>query len=108
MFVAMNNFKVAEGRGPDFERAWRERQSYLEGVAGFIQFCLLKCDVPGEYISHTTWESRDSFMKWTQSEAFAAGHRQGSLAGVLQGPPVIRTYEALLVETPEGRVAAAS
>ena len=38
----------------------------------------------------------------------AAGHRQGSLMGVLEGPPQIKTYEALIVETPEGRVAGAS
>jgi heme-degrading monooxygenase HmoA len=108
MYVAMNNFKVTQGREADFERAWRERQSYLEGVSGFVQFALLRCDVPGEYISHTTWRDREAFIAWTQSEAFAAGHRQGSLMGVLEGPPQLRTYEAVIVETPQGREIAAS
>ena len=36
MFIAMNNFKVAPGREADFERTWRERKSYLEGVQGFV------------------------------------------------------------------------
>ena len=106
MFVAMNNFKVAEGKEPDFERAWRERQSYLQDVPGFVQFALLRADAPGEYISHTTWESRQAFIGWTQSEAFVAGHRQGSLAGILEGPPQLKTYEAAIVETPEGRTIA--
>jgi len=108
MFIAMNNFKVAKGQEADFERTWRERQSYLQGVPGFVQFALLKSDAEGEYVSHSAWQDRDAFIAWTQSEAFVAGHRQGSLMGVLEGPPHLKTYEALIVETPEGRVLAAS
>ncbi len=99
MFVAMNNFKVNAGREDDFEKQWRERETFLEGVPGFVEFMLLKSDKTGNYISHTTWRDRQSFIDWTQSEAFAKGHRQGSLAGVLEGPPVIGLYEAVLVET---------
>jgi heme-degrading monooxygenase HmoA len=100
MYIAMNRFKVADGQGEKFEEIWRGRQSYLKGVPGFVQFALLRSESPGEYISHSTWEDRDSFIAWTQSEAFAAGHRQGSLAGVLEGPPQVSTYEAVIVETP--------
>jgi heme-degrading monooxygenase HmoA len=108
MFIAMNNFKVASGKEPEFERVWRERQSYLNGVPGFVQFCLLRADAEGEYISHSTWESREAFVAWTQSDAFVQGHRQGgSLMGVLEGPPHVKTYDAVIVETPQGRVVAA-
>lgn len=100
MFVAMNRFKVAGGREGDFERVWKERETYLKGVAGFVQFALLKSDSAGEYVSHSTWENRQSFMDWMQSPAFAAGHRQGSLAGILDGPPQVSTYEAVIVESP--------
>jgi heme-degrading monooxygenase HmoA len=107
MFVAMNNFKVAAGREAEFERIWRERQSYLEGVPGFVQFALLRAEAAGEYISHSTWRDRDAFVAWTQSDAFVQGHRQGgSLMGVLEGPPQLRTYDAVIVETPEGRTVA--
>ncbi|MCH7617085.1 MAG: antibiotic biosynthesis monooxygenase [Chloroflexi bacterium] len=99
MFVAMNNFKVNAGREDDFEKQWRERETFLEGVPGFVEFMLLKSDKTGDYISHTTWKDRQSFMDWTQSEAFAKGHRQGSVAGVLEGPPVIGLFEAVLVAT---------
>ncbi|OGO50203.1 MAG: antibiotic biosynthesis monooxygenase [Chloroflexi bacterium RBG_16_68_14] len=108
MFIAMNNFKVAKGREEEFERAWRERQSYLEEVPGFLQFALLRADAEGEYISHTTWRDRAAFVAWTQSEAFVKGHRQGSLAGLLEGPPQLKTYQAVIVETPEGRAVPAS
>jgi heme-degrading monooxygenase HmoA len=95
----MNRFKVAAAREADFETVWRGRETYLQGVPGFIQFALLKSDSPGEYVSHSTWETRDAFMAWMQSPAFAAGHRQGSLAGILEGPPQVSTYEAVIVET---------
>ena len=109
MFIAMNNFKVAKGREEDFERTWRDRRSYLEGVPGFVQFCLLRADAEGEYISHSTWVDRAAFVNWVNSPAFTEGHRQGSLAGVLEGPPQIKTYEAAIVETPqEGRTVEAT
>lgn len=98
MFVAMNNFKIASGREADFERQWRERDSYLQGVPGLVQFALLKGDTEGEYISHTIWESKEAFLAWTQSPSFVASHRQGSVAGVVQGPPHLKLYDSILVE----------
>ena len=98
MFIAMNRFKVVDGKEADFEDIWQGRRSYLKDVPGFVQFALLKLEAGGEYVSHSTWSDRDSFVAWTQSEAFAAGHRQGSLAGILDGPPQVSTYEAIIVE----------
>jgi heme-degrading monooxygenase HmoA len=97
MFIAMNNFKVTDGKGDEFERIWKTRETYLNSVPGFVRFALLRGDVPGEYISHSTWRDRDAFTAWTQSDAFVQGHRQGgSLMGVLQGPPAVKLYEAVL------------
>jgi heme-degrading monooxygenase HmoA len=96
MFVAMNNFKVASGKEDVFEETWRSRKSYLDGVPGFVRFALLKSEAEGEYISYSTWQSRDAFIAWTQSEAFVAGHRQGSLMGVLEGPPHVKLYDAII------------
>ena len=44
MFIAMNNFKVAPGKGEEFERIWRERDTYLKDVPGIIRFALLRGD----------------------------------------------------------------
>jgi heme-degrading monooxygenase HmoA len=101
MFIAMNHFTVTSGREEDFEQQWRTRERYLAGVPGFVQFMLLKGDTPGEYISHSHWQDRQSFQNWTQSEAFSRAHRQGSVAGILTGPPVVRLYEAILHEVPD-------
>lgn len=95
MFIAMNRFQVAPGRGDDFERIWRERETHLDGVPGFVRFALLRGD-GGDYVSHSTWESREAFEAWMSSDAFRRGHAQGSLAGILAGPPVVGLYEAVL------------
>ncbi|MFN8558971.1 MAG: antibiotic biosynthesis monooxygenase [Dehalococcoidia bacterium] len=101
MFIAMNNFRVAAGREADFERQWRERETYLKGVPGFVEFALLKGDEQGEFASHTVWRDRAAFEAWMQSPAFAAAHRQGSLAGLLQGPPHVKVFESVMVERNE-------
>ncbi len=97
MFIAMNRFQVVPGRGDDFERIWRERETYLDGVPGFVRFALLRGE-NGEYLSHSTWTSRETFEAWTNSESFRKGHAQGSLLGVLAGPPVIGLYDAVLAQ----------
>lgn len=96
MFVAMNRFTVVPGQEEGFEEIWRSRDSYLDGLPGFVRFSLLRGDAAGEYISHSTWESRTAFEAWTESPAFAAAHRQGSLSGVLAGPPQIGLYDAVM------------
>ena len=108
MFIAMNHFQVAPGKGPDFERVWRERESHLQDVPGFVQFVLLKSEAEGEYISHSTWQDRATFTAWTESEAFIAAHRQGSLKDIVAGPAHLKLYEGVVVETPAGRTQLAS
>ena len=103
MFIAMNNFKIVAGQEQQFETIWRERESYLKGVPGFVQFALLRGE-DGDYVSHSTWENREAFVAWTQSDAFVRGHRQGgSLMGVLEGAPHVKVFEAVIVETPDRR-----
>lgn len=96
MFIAMNRFSVAPGQEARFEEIWSTRETYLEGVPGFVRFALLRGEEPGDYISHSTWESREAFIAWTESEAFTKGHRQGSMQGVLQGPPEVSLYQAVI------------
>jgi heme-degrading monooxygenase HmoA len=104
MFIAMNRFQVVAGQEATFEEMWSSRETYLQEVPGFLEFSLLRNQPMGapdkttEYISHSTWESREAFEAWTQSEAFNRGHAQGSVQGVLAGPPVVALYEAVLHE----------
>ena len=101
MFVAMNRFRVAPDKGEEFERIWAERESHLDQVPGFVRFALLRGEA-GEYISHSTWEDRDAFVAWTESDAFRRGHAGPSLMDILQGPPQIALYEATLTQDAGG------
>lgn len=100
MFIAMNQFNVNPERAAEFEEIWRTRESYLAEVPGFRHFALLKGDEPGDYISHSTWESREAFIGWTRSDAFQRAHGERMPEGVLVGHPRARFYDAVLQEAP--------
>ena len=100
MFIAMNQFQVRPGREHEFEAAWRSRESYLSDVPGFVRFAHLRGDEPGEYVSHSTWETREAFLGWAQSSAFRRAHASQMPEGVLAGHPRARFYEAVLAEEP--------
>ncbi|MCB2073335.1 MAG: antibiotic biosynthesis monooxygenase [Novosphingobium sp.] len=77
MFIAMNRFQVKPGEEEAFETVWKNRDSYLEDVPGFIEFNLLRGPSAEDhtlYATHTLWESRDAFEAWTKSEAFRKAH----------------------------------
>ena len=38
MFIAMNRFRVAPGSEAAFEAVWRDRDSHLKTVPGFLEF----------------------------------------------------------------------
>jgi len=78
MFIAMNRFKVRPGSEEEFERVWRERDSSLDTVPGFVEFHLLRGPQNEDhtlYSSHTLWENQQAFEDWTKSEAFRHAHR---------------------------------
>lgn len=77
MYIAMNRFKVKKDRGEDFEQLWKNRDSHLNEVDGFISFQLLKGPERDDHIlysSHTLWNSLENFEGWTKSEAFRKAH----------------------------------
>ena len=97
LFVAMNQFEVDPARGAEFEARWRERETYLAEVPGFLRFALLRGDEPGRYVSHSTWASRAAFEAWTRSESFRKAHAQARMPeGLLRGHPRLQTFEAVL------------
>ncbi len=58
MFIAMNRFKVRKGEELAFETRWRERDTHLHTVPGFVEFHLLKGPERDDYVlyaSHTIW-----------------------------------------------------
>jgi len=54
-----------------------------------------------EYVSHTTWRDQAAFDAWRQSDVFRLAHAQGSVEGVLMGPPVVAIYSSVMEEAGE-------
>ncbi len=85
-YIAMNRFQVLEGKGSEFEEVWRNRETFLSEVPGFVSFHLLRGE-GGVYISHSEWTDEAAFRAWTESETFRRAHAQGGSKGLLGGPP---------------------
>ena len=98
-FIAMNRFRVALGREADFEAVWRDRQSDLPSVPGFVVFHLLRGPSDEQatlFASHTIWASRGDFENWTRSEAFRRAHSGApKTAGLYLGPPQFEGFEVV-------------
>lgn len=109
MFIAMNRFKVQLGSEPEFERVWRERDSHLDKVPGFVEFRLLKGPQREDhtlYSSHTVWRTKADFEAWTKSEAFRAAHaRAGENKPLYLGHPEFEGFESVLELTRKERAA---
>jgi len=106
MFIAMNRFQIAIGHEDDFETLWRNRETYLASVPGFLQFHLLKGPVADTHIlyaSYSAWEKRQSFDDWLESEAFKKAHVQARLPKeTYLGPPVFEGFDVILSEPSAG------
>ena len=100
MYIAMNRFRIVLGRESEFENIWKNRDTHLEGVSGFINFNLVKGDTDEEctlYASHSTWNSQDDFINWTKSEAFRAAHKNaGQNSHLYLGHPNFEGFEVVL------------
>lgn len=100
MFIAMNRFEIALGFEGGFEEVWRNRESYLSDVAGFVSFALLKGPQASDhvlYASHTVWASRQAFDDWVESDHFRRAHAQASAPkGTYLGHPNLETFEQVL------------
>ena len=100
MFIAMNRFKIALGWEEDFEKIWRDRDSYLHGVPGFKNFNLVRGarhDDHTLYASHSTWLTEEDFKNWTKSEAFRQAHKgAGDTKGIYLGHPVFEGFKVVL------------
>lgn len=101
MFVAMNRFKVMAGSEEAFEEVWKNRDSSLSEMPGFVEFHLLRgahdeADGTTLYASHTIWKSEADFVAWTKSENFRRAHRNaGDNKPLYKGHPVFEGFSAV-------------
>ena len=104
MFIAMNRFKVKLGEEDRFERVWKERDTHLRGVEGFVEFHLLRGQSDEQqtlFASHSVWVSRTVFEAWTRSDAFREAHRAaGEHRDLYLGPPQFEGFEVVQTLAP--------
>ena len=95
MFIAMNRFTINPEQAGAFEARWRERNSRLGEVPGFIRFRLLRLD-DAHFSSYVEWENYEAFDAWTESDAFREAHSKGMPAGILAGPPRFEGWDVVM------------
>lgn len=101
MFLAMNRFRIARGHEETFIELWRNRESHLDQVPGFLRFHLLKGPETEEYTlfsSFSEWESEQAFEGWTHSEAFRAAHANAGNTPreIYLGPPELELFSSVI------------
>ena len=100
MFIAMNRFKIVQGMELKFEKIWKERDSHLDKVPGFLNFNLIKGESNENftlYASHSTWKSRNDFLNWTKSESFKLAHKDaGKNKNLYKGHPEFEGFEVVI------------
>lgn len=102
MYIAMNRFKIAQGKEEEFIEIWRSRETHLQEVPGFRNFHLLQ-GPQGEgytlFASHTEWDSEESFSNWMRSEAFRKAHANAKPSKeIYLGPPQFEGFTAVIEE----------
>lgn len=101
MYIAMNRFKVVKGSEEQFEAVWKNRDSQLNEVPGFVEFRMLRgpeTDTHTLYASHTLWRDRASFVGWTKSEQFRNAHaKAGSNDSLYDGHPQFEGFETVQI-----------
>lgn len=94
MIVVNNRLTVPPEYGDHLERAFAGRQGDLGQVPGLVSFDLLKRPEAGEYVVTTTWQTREDFDRWRESDAFQRAHSDANPNSPVTS--VIEVYEVVL------------
>jgi heme-degrading monooxygenase HmoA len=77
MITVANRIYVNPEFGEAFEQRFRERAGLVDTMPGFVSNQVLRPVNDGDpYVVFTVWRSRQDFMAWVRSDAFAKGHAQ--------------------------------
>lgn len=98
MIAVCNRILVHPDYHEKFEERFRERERFVDKMAGFVSFQILKPLTLGDpYVVMTIWESLEYFEAWKQSDAFRAQHNQQRRLpdDALLAPPQIEIAEII-------------
>jgi len=96
VFLSQNRFAVKSGQEVAFETKWKNRESKLRDVPGFVSFFMqrrdaTKADDGYNYVASTIWKDRASFEAWRGSSQFAAAHKNADAAAAAAAEPPTTT-----------------
>lgn len=98
MFIVTNRIPVHPDYAEAFVERFQDRSALVDNMPGFVSFRLLRpAQEDGPFVVETTWESREDFENWTQSEEFKQGHAQvGRLPReAFLGHPKLELFEVI-------------
>lgn len=97
MFVVTNRVPVAEGHEAAFEERFRNRAGQIERNPGFVNMQILRPAKPGlPYLVQTTWESREAFERWVDSDDFRQAHADPMPKSAFNGPSAMEMHEVII------------
>ena len=100
MFIAMNRFKINIGKESEFEMIWKNRETLLDQVPGFISFNLLRGETQEKhtlFASHSMWQSQEDLIKLTKEEYLRDSHKNaGSHTDLYIGHTNIEGFQVVL------------
>ncbi len=104
--IKINAITVPEGSGDELAARFAARIGAVGGQPGFEGFELLRpTDGRTQWLVVTRWADEAAFRAWTESPAFAHGHR-GASAPAAHGGPVSTAAELWSFEVAGGTAAA--
>lgn len=69
MVRATLQMKVKPGRGPEFERAWREIAAQVRSAPGNLRQTLVRDpEDPDSFVVTSDWDSREAFHEFERSQ----------------------------------------
>ena len=100
MYIAMNRFKIIKGKEKIFEDIWKNRDSHLKNVKGFLDFHLIRGESNEDftlYASHSTWDTENDFTNWTKSDSFRKAHKNaGEHSDIYIGHPIFEGFKVII------------
>lgn len=97
-YVVINAINVPSERRDQIEERFANRAGEVSKAEGFEGFELLRPANEGagnDYFVYTRWDSKDSFEKWLNSDAFTKGHAQHSEGGPVATGSHVLAYEVV-------------
>src|SRR3990172_9449757 len=105
MIIVSNRIPVAPGQETEFEKRFEGRGPPVEKQPGFLRFQILRptsVEMHGGrmgeskyYVVLTFWETKEDFVRWTESDSFREAHSNRPPKEMFAGPNVFEMHEVI-------------